>query len=156
MFRLDTRKLAPWGPTVLRLMVGATMMVHGYQKVFVKGVESFVPAVAKLGFPLPHLFAHLAAYSELLGGLALVLGLGVRVAAVFVGFTMLVAAFKVHWPVFSGPKSMEFPLNLLVANVALFLTGAGRLSLDEWLASRWLGPREEPDGEPCEEPAAAA
>jgi len=138
-------------------MVGATFLVHGYQKVFQMGVDNFAPMLAQLGVPLPHVAAYLAAYAELLGGLALVLGLGVRVATLFVAFTMFVAVTKVHHGAFLAPKGMEYPLNLLVANLALFLTGAGRLSVDEWLASRATDPSAgKAAPRPCADAAAAA
>lgn len=47
--------------------------------------------------PLPHVMASLAAGTELLGGIALVLGFAVRWAAVPLIVTMLVAIFTVHW-----------------------------------------------------------
>jgi len=50
-----------------------------------------------LGLPAPELMAYLATYTELLGGVMLIIGLGVRWVSIPLMVTMLVAAFAVHW-----------------------------------------------------------
>jgi len=50
-----------------------------------------------LGLPLPALMAWLAALTEVMGAVLLLLGLGVRWISVPLMITMLVAAFSVHW-----------------------------------------------------------
>lgn len=50
-----------------------------------------------LGLPLPSLLAWLAAGTEVIGAVLLVLGLAVRFIAVPLMVTMLVAAWTVHW-----------------------------------------------------------
>ena len=50
-----------------------------------------------LGLPFPVLMAALATGAELIGAICLLLGLGVRLMAVPLMVTMLVAAFAVHW-----------------------------------------------------------
>ena len=50
-----------------------------------------------LGLPFPFLMAFLAAYAEVLGAIALLLGLATRWFAVPLMVTMVVAAVTVHW-----------------------------------------------------------
>jgi uncharacterized membrane protein YphA (DoxX/SURF4 family) len=50
-----------------------------------------------LGLPYPSLLAHLAAYTEAIGALLLLLGLATRWISIPLMFTMVVAIFTVHW-----------------------------------------------------------
>ena len=121
------------GITVLRVFAGLSMaLAHGLGKV--PPSEGLVQATAGMGFPLPGLFAWAAALSEFGGGLLLALGLATRPAAVFVGFTMAVAAFIRHADDPFG--SQEKALLYLAICVALALIGAGKYSVDNWLNKR--------------------
>jgi len=132
--RLET--LAPYGWVPLRVLAGLGMMTHGWPKLFEPGRwERFVGSVERMGFPLPELFAGLAALSELVGGLLLAVGMFTRPAAFFILITMLVAAFIRH----AGDPFAERELALLYAAVALgfLLQGGGKLSLEAgWRARR--------------------
>ena len=50
-----------------------------------------------LGLPAPEILAYLAAYTEAIGALLLLLGLATRWISIPLMFTMLVAIFAVHW-----------------------------------------------------------
>lgn len=50
-----------------------------------------------LGLPFPGLMAHLAAYTEAIGALLLLIGLATRWISIPLIITMLVAIFAVHW-----------------------------------------------------------
>ena len=60
------------------------------------GGDRFIAGVEALGFPMPVIFAWVAALAEFGGGLLLALGLGTRIAASFAAFAMFVAAFLRH------------------------------------------------------------
>ncbi len=116
---------------LLRVMVGIIFLAHGYQKLFVWGFHGVAGGFAQLGIPLPTLSAYLATFAEFFGGLALLLGLRTRLAAIPVGFTMLVALLQVHLKGgFFLPSGSEYVLMLLAANVALVLGGGGAFALD--------------------------
>ena len=89
-----------------------------------------------IGLAPGYLMALLAGSAEFFGGLALVIGLLVRPAAVALIVVALVAIVSVHWVngFFMSNNGYEYALALLVACVALLLEGAGKLSLDEVLA----------------------
>ena len=81
-----------------------------------------------MGFPLPILFAWLAALSELLGGLLLAVGLFTRYAAFFVFGTMTVAAFIAHA---GDPFNVrELALLYWAVMLSLLLVGGGRFELE--------------------------
>ncbi len=127
-----------WGLTVLRVIVGTVFLVHGLQKLFVFGFSGFAGNLEGMGVPLPLLFSIIVTLVELLGGLALILGLFTRLAAVLLAVDMLVAILTVHLPngFFMMSNGYEFALTLLAAGVALALSGAGEASLDKALAAR--------------------
>ncbi len=112
----------------LRVLMGAGIASHGYQKIFGGYMGKFSEGVMALGFPLPELFAWMAALSELAGGLLMILGLGTRVAASFVFITMSVAAFLQH--AHDSLAVKELALAYWTIAGALVLMGGGSLSLD--------------------------
>lgn len=116
------------GLLVFRLFVGLTMaFAHGLGKM--PPNEQLIAGVTAIGFPLPVVFSWLAALSEFMGGLFLALGLFTRWAALFLGFTMGVAAFVVHQNDPFQVKEMAFIY--LFSCVLLFFTGAGKYSVDQ-------------------------
>jgi len=125
------------GLFLLRLGLGIVFVMHGWQKLFVFGHEGLTGFFAAAGIPFPAVNAVIATAVELGGGLALIAGLGTRIAGVLLSFTMLVAVAVVHLPNgFFLPNGYEFALTLLLANGAIALTGAGGYSLDAKLFGR--------------------
>src|SRR2546428_10849165 len=70
-----------WGLVPLRLVVGLVFAVHGAQKLFVFGLGGAAGFMAKVGIPLPSVAAVVVMAVEILGGVALLPGLGPRVGA---------------------------------------------------------------------------
>lgn len=124
----------------LRIPVGIIFAAHGAQKLFGwfggYGLEGTGQWMASIGLNPGYPIALLAGSAELLGGLALILGLLVRPAATVLAFTMIVAIFAVHIGngLFMSNNGYEFGLALLAASVALAISGAGRGSLDALLS----------------------
>src|SRR2546428_11487022 len=91
MFAQGNSWTANWGLVPLRLVVGLVFIVHGGQKLFVFGVGGAAGFMAKVGIPWPFLAAVVVIAGEILGGLALILGLGTRLAAALPAICMGVA-----------------------------------------------------------------
>ena len=86
-------------PLLLRLYLAPIFIAAGLHKFhnFDDIVSWFGNPEWGLGLPAPELMAFLAASTELIGGLLLVIGLATRWIAMPLMVTMLVAAFSVHW-----------------------------------------------------------
>src|ERR1700723_1762815 len=96
VLRLSTRRpIARWSPIPLRLIVGYGFMQHGFAKLS-RGPDTFAAILHGMGVPAPHLMAWLTILTELLGGLAVLLGAFVTIVSVPMTAVLLVAMFKVH------------------------------------------------------------
>lgn len=133
---------AGWTPLALRLAAGVIFTAHGAQKLFGwfggHGLEGTGQWMASIGLEPGLLMAALAGGAEFFGGLALILGLLVRPAAVVLAVTMVVAILAVHIGngLFMSNNGYEFGLSLLAISVALAVSGSGRLGLDQRLVSQ--------------------
>ena len=127
-------RFQPAVPLLLRVALGVVFIAHGYQKI-AGGVGGFSQSVARLGFPVPYLFAWGAALAEFLGGICVLVGLFTRYAALAIATVMAVAVTRVHLRegLIGG---YEYPLVLLVVAGAVMLTGAGPLSFDRSILHR--------------------
>lgn len=117
----------------LRLAAGAFMLTHGLPKLqkLTSGAEIKFADPFGLG---PEFSLVLAVIAEVLCSILIMLGLGTRVAALFLITTMSVAAFHAHAadPFSTKEKALLF----LVIFIFLFLTGAGRFSIDQFIVNR--------------------
>ena len=173
------------GPLALRLYLVPVFWVAGQNKL--NGMENTIAWFGNpdwgLGLPAPALMAWLATGTEVLGAIALLVGLGTRWFAIPLMVTMLVAVFKVHigngWQAVADPMSpfananvegaidrldkaksilrehgnydwltetgnlvvsnsgMEWAITYFVMLLALYFSGAGKLSLDHLVSQRF-------------------
>jgi len=136
---------ARWAVLPMRLIVGYGFIEHGFAKLS-RGPDAFAGILQQLGVPLPHLAAWLTIGTELIGGLALLLGAFVLWASIPTALVLLVAMVSIHLPYgFSsvkllsvstsgarfGPVGYELDLLYLAALLILALQGPGPLSVDE-------------------------
>ena len=130
---------AGWGTLALRLTAGVIFTAHGAQKLFGwfggYGLEGTGQWMQSIGLAPGYLMALLAGAAEFFGGLALIVGLLVRPAAVSLVIAMLVAIFSVHIGkgLFVAQNGYEFALALLGVALALAVGGGGRASIDRAL-----------------------
>ena len=119
------------GITVLRVAVGIVFLKHGAQKLFDYHFSGVAGLFASIHIPLPAVSAVVVTLVEFVGGIALVLGIGTRLAAALLAIDMAVAILAVHLKQgFFMPTGYEFAFTLLAANICLLLAGAGSASLD--------------------------
>jgi len=148
-----TRNESQWtsmGLLILRLGIGGFLLSHGVGKLRMLMAGNF----EQLGNPIgignvPSLV--LVTFAEFLCALLVILGLGTRFAAMPVVISMAVAAFVAHAkdPLSSETAAMAFfagtsktwfskepALMYLICFLALAFTGAGKFSVDGWIARR--------------------
>lgn len=116
------------GLLIIRILMGLAIASHGYQKIFGGQIEMLAGGLVAMGMPAPTLLAWLAALSEFAGGLCIALGLGTRIAAFFVFFTMSVAFFGAHAKDPFQVKELAYLFGAVA--LGLIFTGGGAWSLD--------------------------
>jgi putative oxidoreductase len=124
--------------TVLRVIAGFLFAAHGWQKFNEFTIAGTQASFAKMGVPAAELAAPVVATLELVGGIALILGVLTRVFAALLALDMLGALFLVHASagIFAATGGYELVLLLAAGALAIALTGAGKVSADQALFGR--------------------
>lgn len=124
--------------TILRVVTGFLFAAHGWQKFNEFTIPGTQAAFVQMGVPAANLVAPVIATLELVGGVALILGMLTRVFAVLLALDMLGALFLVHAPagIFAAAGGYELVLILAAAALAVALVGAGRVSVDKAVFGR--------------------
>ena len=125
------RRADQLGIAILRIVVGIVFLAHGAQKLFVFGFGNVAHMFSGMKIPQPYPAAIVVTLVEFLGGIALILGVGTRYAAMLLVIDMAAAIGLVHLHngFFSNKGGYEFPLTLLAACLALALAGPGSPAL---------------------------
>ena len=105
---------------ILRLVLGATFFIHGLVK-FQGGIENIVGWFDSIG--LPGVLAYGVAVVEMVGGLALILGLGSRIVSSLFVVLMLGATVKVKLAggFLGNGQGAGWELDLALLVIALFI-----------------------------------
>lgn len=134
----DRPELRDLGLLVLRVALGAVMVVHGVDSVLNQPLSAVADNARGLGIPMPEASAVLQVYGQAIGGVLILLGLLTRVGGALVAVVMLGAWWFVHAGngFFNQEGGFEYVMVLAAGGLALVLLGAGRFSLDAVLAAR--------------------
>ena len=147
---IDRFPITRWAPIPLRVIVGYGFMEHGFAKL-ARGPDAFANILHAIGVPGSHVMAWSTILTEVLGGLAVLLGAFVALVAVPMAALLVVAVVTVHLPYgFSsikllsvtaagaqfGPPGYELNLLYLAGLAALVLGGSGPLAIDGLLRKR--------------------
>jgi len=124
------RRTASFMLMLLRMVVGAIFISHGWQKLC--DVPGTIVAFRALGIPVPAIAAYVAITAEFFGGLGLLLGALTPVAALGPAFAM---AFAICFAqggagLLAASNGWEYPLILLLICLYLATHGAGAYSVD--------------------------
>ena len=132
-----------WGIAILRLAIGLTFFLHGWQKLFQMGIPGVAGFFGQVGVPAPMAAATVVSLLELVGGALLIVGLFTRWVSIPLALDMLVAAVLVHLPAgFFAPNGVELVFILLGGTLALALNGSGAFALDRLIARPGLAARD--------------
>ena len=136
-----------WSALPLRLVVGFGFVQHGYAKLS-RGADGFIAILHAIGLPFADLLGWLTIIVEIVGGLFILAGAIVPIAAVPMIGVLVVAIFTVHLPngfssiklvsydasgAHFGQPGYETDLLYIAALLALCLGGAGPFSVDGYL-----------------------
>ena len=88
------------------------------------GIAGTIAYFTKLGFPIPVIMAWFITLLELIGGIALILGLCVRYFGLLYTIEFIVAAFWVKLPM-QGYAVSRLELMILAGAATLYFLGAG-------------------------------
>lgn len=143
----------------LRILLAWDFFESGLEKLH--GENWFADIQERFPFPFslvpPEISWQMATWFELVGGIALLIGLGTRFFSLSLIVLTLVAIASVHWPeswatwgelmqgyVFTdnGQGNFKLPVLFIGMLLPLLLMGPGRLSLDAWLRQRCLCPEK--------------
>ncbi len=132
------------GLLILRVMVGVTMIAHGYNHIWGGGkINGTAGWFGSMGLKPGILHAWLASITELVAGVFLVLGFLTPFAAAGVLSVMVVAFMTNHrgngFFIFRPGEGWEYIMNLGAAALAMGAIGAGEWSVDDAIDLHFLG-----------------
>ncbi len=124
-------KTAPYGVLILRLAMGIMFLAHAALKIFVFTPAGTVKFFGMLG--LPASVAYFIIILEVVGGVALILGVYARWFAIPLAGDLIGAIVLVHfhngWLFTNKGGGWEYPAFWAVALIALLLLGDGAWAL---------------------------
>lgn len=117
---------------VARIGLGIVFIAHGWQKLNTNGLDATKAGFEGMGVPLPAVSAYFATFVELIGGIALLLGIFTPIVGILLFLDMVGAFAFVHYDlgVFVSEGGYELVVALGVGSLLLAAVGAGRFSLD--------------------------
>jgi putative oxidoreductase len=139
-----------WYALPLRLIVGFGFVQHGHAKLS-RGADDFISILHAIGMPFAEFFGWATIVVEIVGGVLILAGAFIPLAAAPMIVVLLVAIFTVHLPNgFSSIKLMSYDaagahfgqpgyetdLLYIAGLLALCIGGAGPLSVDGHLKAR--------------------
>jgi uncharacterized membrane protein YphA (DoxX/SURF4 family) len=126
------------GALILRVTLGVLFFIHGLVK-FQGGIENIVGWFESIG--LPEFMAYGVTLLEMIGGIALIIGLATRLVSALFALLMIVAALKVKLSIgLLGNGQMagyELDLAFLAMAVYLAINGSKVLSVSQFIFKKY-------------------
>ena len=126
-----------------RVLLGLLFLMNVWPRLMVGPLPGFAGYLASLGFPAPEFFAWLSTVVEVVGCLALIFGVATRYGALLLLLYVIIATAAAHryWQYPAAAQVAQY--NNFIKGIAiigglflLYVTGAGRYSVDGWLRKR--------------------
>ncbi|HET6281856.1 MAG TPA: DoxX family protein [Polyangia bacterium] len=132
-----TQRLGFLAPLLIRLTVGLVFIGTGWGKLH--SLPDVTEFFTSLHVPFPALNARVVATTEFVGGILLIVGLGSRLIALPLAFTMVIAILTAKLDKIDGITTLVGfeEWTYLVMFLVIALTGPGALSLDALLMRRF-------------------
>jgi putative oxidoreductase len=130
-------KLAQYGPLPLRILAGISFIIHGLPKLSnIAGTEHFFSSM----IGLPAAMALPIGLLEVIGGIALLVGILTRLASIM--FIMEMIGSTITAKLSKGfVGGYELDLLLMAISISLLLTGPGRISIEWNVLKREIFPK---------------
>ncbi|MEO9328974.1 DoxX family protein [Gordonia aurantiaca] len=132
------------GILLARIAVGVVFLAHGLQKFQQNGWGGPKGFFEMIDVPLPAVSAFLVTWLEILGGIALIVGVLTPVVGLLFVLDMVGAIFFAHIDngLWASDGGYEFVLTLGAASLLLTVVGAGLFSVDAVVGRKigWLAP----------------
>lgn len=115
---------------LLRVVLGVVFFVHGAQKVFGwfggSGIDKWIGFMENMNISKP--IAYFAAYTEMIFGITLLLGIYTKVSALVAFVFMVFCIYLVHWEkgFFVNKGGYEYALVLAIASLSLYFSDGGK------------------------------
>lgn len=134
---MNSNKLIAYGPLPMRILIGIEFMVHGFPKLSnIAATQHFFSHM----IGLPAAMALPIGLLEVIGGIAILIGILTRIAASLFIIEMIGATIIAKIPKgFVG--GYELDLLLLSISASLILTGPGKVSMEWDILKREIFPR---------------
>jgi putative oxidoreductase len=125
------------GALLLRVTLGALLLAHGIVK-FQGGIENIVGWFSSIG--LPGFLAYAVGLLEVIGGVALIIGLGTKIVSALISLLMVGAILTVKLSVgLLGNGQMagyELDLGFLAMALFLVISGSKFLAVDQLFSQK--------------------
>ena len=133
LFLFSTKSyLSDYANLLFRLVVGLSLMTHGYSKLYLK--TSFFNYRTHLFFNEETSLA-LVTFGEFFAPLFVILGLGTRLFSIPIIYTFIIVVFDAHW---GDPfTKMEKGILFLISYIYIFLVGPGKISVDNLISKKY-------------------
>lgn len=126
------RSYASAGTLIIRIVLGIVFLAHGLDK-FSSGIGNIEGFFQSIG--IPAFMASIVAVIEIVGGIALILGLATRAVSVILGIVLIVAILQAKLGAgFLGGYELDLALLAMAAHLAL--SGSSLLALDSLFFKR--------------------
>ncbi len=135
---MSLEKVSSFAPLPIRVMAGIAFIMHGMPKFEnTQGTQGFFGSVG-----LPPDLAIPIALLEVIGGIALILGIFTRITSILFAVEMTLAILIVKsGNGFMGEGGYEVDLLLMSIAISLLLSGPGRISIERDILKREIFPK---------------
>mgnify|MGYP001580339444 FL=1 len=117
-----------YGPALLRLTLGLLFIIPGIMKLL--NPSTIIELLGKIGFPGAAFWGWLVLLSEIIFGIAVLIGFRIKYTVWPLALILVVAILTVHIPAMNGnPLNVVFHLLALASLISLSLTGPGTLAV---------------------------